>query len=469
MIIDILIICIYKFKDPMMTTTQQSLLKISLISGAIVSSIALTACSSGSSGSSGGSTKTAQTITFSAPMTLGVTETAELNATASSKLAVAYTSTTPEVCSVSEKTVLAKAVGNCTIVAKQAGDSSFKPAEDISVTFAVVPLAVAINADDVSFGKAGKVLLSGKQVSKTLKATLAGADIPVTSTGDYMAEITVTPEMVGDLPLVIKEGDKVIYDDVIKVPLPEATGDSFTVKKTGATKCGNLTENNIDCSDQDKLGEFYQTNQDGEVQAGFDPAYIKVAHQVQKDGKKSMEYCIYDRATGLMWEQKTDDGGLRDKDWLYSWYDSNPDTNGGSVGEPIPVYVEDVFDDCNNTLAKCNSEAYINKLNEMKYCGYSDWKLPRAESLWGLYDFGKTEAPYIDDIFQPIAMVEDPEAYHTHINGIYMSRSSRPAPQSILDLGYQNFMVVPFSDLYYNRFIGYKKQGTFNIIAVRND
>lgn len=443
-----------------MTTTQQSLLKISLISGAIVSSIALTACSSGSS-SSGGSTKTAQTITFPAPMTLGVTETAELNATASSKLAVAYTSTTPEVCSVSEKTVLARAVGNCTIVAKQAGDSSFKPAEDISVTFAVVPLTVAINADDVSFGKAGKVLLSGKQVSKTLKATLAGADIPVTSTGDYMAEITVTPEMVGDLPLVIKEGDKVIYDDVIKVPLPEATGDSFTVKKTGATKCANFTENNIDCSDQDKLGEFYQTNQDGEVQAGVDPAYIKVAHQVEKDDEKSMEYCVYDKVAGLMWEQKADDEGLRDKNWRYTWYDSNPATNGGVAGVEAPDE-----DTCNGSLAKCNTENYIKQLNAMNYCGHNDWRLPTDLELLGLRDFGKTEAPFADPIFNLVKRVkQDHSDYKT--SGTYTTQTSEYASQELKDAEAQSVVGIDFSNygLFYRA--GFKNGFPHYILATR--
>ena len=41
--------------------------------------------------------------------------------------------------------------------------------------------------------------------------------------------------------------------------------------------------------------------------------------------------CTKDNKTGLIWEVKTDDGGLRDKDWYYSWYKPNGD-NGGDVG-----------------------------------------------------------------------------------------------------------------------------------------
>lgn len=442
-----------------MTITQQSLIRSSLLTGTLMTSLALGACSSSDSGGGSSPVKKDQTITFPAPMTLGITEKAELTATASSKLAVAYTSTTPEVCSVSEKTVLAKAVGNCTIVAKQAGNKAFKPAEDISVTFAVVPLAVVINADDVSFGKAGKVLLSGKQVSKNLKATLAGVDVPVISTGDYMAEITVTPEMVGDLPLVIKDGNKVVYDDVIKVALPEATGDSFTVKKTGATKCGNLTENNIDCSDKDKLGEFYQTNQDGEVKAGVNPAYIKVVHQVQKDGKKFMEYCVYDKVAGLMWEQKADEG-LRNKDWKYTWYDSNSATNGGVAGTEAPDE-----DTCNGTLAKCNSENYIKQLNAMNYCGHNDWRMPTSLELLGIRDFGKTEAPLADPIFNLFKGDGSSEGSN---DGLYMTSSSRGASKALKDAKAQSSIRIDFSNHTFIYISPYKNATPYSILATRS-
>ena len=42
--------------------------------------------------------------------------------------------------------------------------------------------------------------------------------------------------------------------------------------------------------------------------------------------------CVRDNVTGLIWEAKTDDGGLRDKDWTYTWYNPDPATNGGSAG-----------------------------------------------------------------------------------------------------------------------------------------
>ena len=453
-----------------MTITPQSLIRSGLLTGALVTSLALGACSSSDSDSGGSSpVKKEQTITFSAPMTLGVGESAALTATASSELEVTYASTTPEVCEVSEKTVLAKAIGECSLTASQAGNTGFKPADDVSVSFAVISATVSMSGTDtLRADEESKISMSGKQVTQNLTATLAGETIPVSSTGDYSAQISVTPTMAGDVPLLVKDGDTVLIDELLQVALPEATGDSFTVKKTGATKCGNLTENNIDCSDQDKLGEFYQTNQDGEVQAGADPTYIKVAHQVERDGEKSMEYCIYDKATGLMWEQKTDDGGLRDKDWRYSWYDSNPATNGGATGKEVHLHRDGtVANHCESTLAKCNSEVYISKLNEINYCGHSDWRVPKGHELYGLFDFGKTEQPYIADVFTNIAIAPEPDVYGENTTGIYMASDTFPTNERYKEIGYQFFPTIAFSQLNSRTYRGNKGDVSYHILAVR--
>jgi hypothetical protein len=36
----------------------------------------------------------------------------------------------------------------------------------------------------------------------------------------------------------------------------------------------------------------------------------------------------------LTWENKTDDGSIHDGADKYTWYDHNPDTNGGYAGTP---------------------------------------------------------------------------------------------------------------------------------------
>lgn len=82
--------------------------------------------------------------------------------------------------------------------------------------------------------------------------------------------------------------------------------------------------------------------------------------------------CTKDSQTGLTWEVKTDDGGLRDKDWAYSWYDPNPSTNGGNSGFQNIGYCQG---------SSCDTASYIAALNPTKLCGYSDWRMPRINEL----------------------------------------------------------------------------------------
>jgi len=97
---------------------------------------------------------------------------------------------------------------------------------------------------------------------------------------------------------------------------------------------------------------------------------------------------VRDNVTGLIWEVKTDDGSVHDKDNTYTWYDSNPDTNGGNAGMPGDG---------------TNTEDFINELNSSKYGGHSDWRLPSPEELQSIVDYG-TKEPAINDSYFPNTM-----------------------------------------------------------------
>ncbi|MCC7547771.1 MAG: DUF1566 domain-containing protein [Burkholderiales bacterium] len=89
--------------------------------------------------------------------------------------------------------------------------------------------------------------------------------------------------------------------------------------------------------------------------------------------------CSIDEETGLMWEIKTSDGGLRDRNHTYTPYDSNPKTNGGWIG-----YRDTRSGNCDRTQmheASCNTESYINALNASRLCGHADWRLPTIPEL----------------------------------------------------------------------------------------
>ncbi len=83
-------------------------------------------------------TQSPQTITFNAiaAQTLA-NPNLPLTATASSGLAVAYTSLTPALCTVSGATATLLAVGQCSLRASQTGNAAFSAAPDVTQTFAI--------------------------------------------------------------------------------------------------------------------------------------------------------------------------------------------------------------------------------------------------------------------------------------------------------------------------------------------
>jgi hypothetical protein len=114
--------------------------------------------------------------------------------------------------------------------------------------------------------------------------------------------------------------------------------------------------------------------------------------------------CTKDNVTGLIWEVKTDDGGLRDKDWKYTWYDSDsPDGETGTLGSNTS---------CGGTLSaysdQCNTEHYVAAVNAANICGETtenDWRMPTIKELEGIADLGRTnpgiDNPTIDSKYFP--------------------------------------------------------------------
>jgi len=73
---------------------------------------------------------------------------------------------------------------------------------------------------------------------------------------------------------------------------------------------------------------------------------------------------VRDNVTGLIWEVKTDDGSIHDKDNKYTWYDSNSQTNGGNAG---------------TSGDGTDTEDFIKALNDANFGGYSDWRFPTVK------------------------------------------------------------------------------------------
>lgn len=126
-------------------------------------------------------------------------------------------------------------------------------------------------------------------------------------------------------------------------------------------------------------------------QDGMTGRDANVATNDNADGKLGFSFstvaggCVQDNVTGLMWEVKTNVGGLRDKDNLY--------TNLGDG-------------------AASDTSGYVTAVNGTDLCGFNDWRLPSADELHSIVDYG-TFAPAIDATWFP-----------NTVNSLYWSASS---------------------------------------------
>ena len=89
-----------------------------------------------------------------------------------------------------------------------------------------------------------------------------------------------------------------------------------------------------------------------------------------------------------MWEVKTDDGGLRDKDWVYTGYESTGE-NGNGVCD---------------AAKSCNQSYFRDAVNAVGLCGYRDWRLATVTELESLQDSSRSSAPFINTQYFPFTV-----------------------------------------------------------------
>lgn len=102
--------------------------------------------------------------------------------------------------------------------------------------------------------------------------------------------------------------------------------------------------------------------------------------------------CVRDDATGLMWEVKTTDGGLRDQGHTYTWYHPDPERNAGTPG------TED-GGSCGGGAA-CDTQGYVEAVNGRGLCGHGDWRMPTRAELRTIVDY-EASFPAIDTAIFP--------------------------------------------------------------------
>ena len=108
--------------------------------------------------------------------------------------------------------------------------------------------------------------------------------------------------------------------------------------------------------------------------------------------------CVQDNVTGLIWEAKTDDpDSLHYFEDRYTWFNPDNTENGEQPGFEVPSAAvandgegDDIcfgFVDGENATF-CNTNAFIDRVNDSALCGFTDWRLPDLIELRSLVNYG---------------------------------------------------------------------------------
>jgi uncharacterized repeat protein (TIGR02543 family) len=203
------------------------------------------------------SVQTAQTITFSPPADLQTESTQPAGATASSGLAVTYSSNTPEICSVSSSgAITGIAGGTCSITASQAGDSTYSAAIPMTVSFLVVAPPVVTNTGLVD-GTAGTAYsqqltaTGGDGVGTYSSWTVAAGSLPPgLSLNSATGAITGTPTTIGVYSItftVVSQGltsvQKILSITIANTVTFDTNGGSGSLASQSGSSAAALTPN----------------------------------------------------------------------------------------------------------------------------------------------------------------------------------------------------------------------------------
>lgn len=266
-----------------------------------------------------------------------------------------------------------------------------------------------VGPDDLTYSAGDRVSWSGTLTASIDVGDLASNGLPNTMTADEVAHSGP-----GTLDLQVRIFDTRSKDSILRflpailgslspTPVPDPVPDpvpppqSGALNDTGIDWCADEDTNVLPCPvggypDQDaQYGRDLTHDDDSDGHAGFSFTKLDANGDDLPAGATSWS-CVRDNVTGLVWEFKTDDGGLRDKDWTYSWYNPDGGTNGGSTGKRDGGVCGGGID--------CDTHAFVAAVNAEGLCGRNDWRLPDRFELESITSNDRT-GPAIDTGYFP--------------------------------------------------------------------
>ena len=176
-----------------------------------------------------------QSITFTtvgtavvpAPLTQLIgSKTVSVVASASSGLTVAFSSSTPSVCTVSGSTVTMVKIGDCTINANQAGGSGFDAASQVTQTFAILPspqtgeIGVSINS--------GEIFTNTRSVKLDLVWPEYATSALISNDGGFLASKTSTIQLAASVDWTLASSGSERLPKIVYVRFIKSTGNVTT-------------------------------------------------------------------------------------------------------------------------------------------------------------------------------------------------------------------------------------------------
>jgi hypothetical protein len=172
-------------------------------------------------------------------------------------------------------------------------------------------------------------------------------------------------------------------------------GGTAPLNDTGIDWCADGSQNGLACP---VTGYPWQDAQDGRDKTAHDDSDGHAGFSFTKlDGNgnplpasAASWSCVRDNVTGLTWEIKTDDWGLRDQRRTYTWYNPDTTSNGGWAGWQNGGICHTFYTDID-----CDTDSYVQAVNVEGLCGARDWRLPSRFELQSIVSNDRY-APAID-------------------------------------------------------------------------